>query len=163
MDAKGFDCLAKTVGGEANRRRVLAGLLGSVLAGLLGQPVAADNACKPLGKKCNKNAQCCSEGCAQQRCCLHPTGTGEGACCADADDCTAKCCSGRRAAGCLGCGGGLCCATGNPGDPCSGDVDCKSDARCVRGTCCIRSGFDCQADTNCCSGTCNDFPPFACA
>ena len=66
MEAERFDQIVKRVSGAADRRRLLAGLLGAALA--TASPAAADTACKPNGttnrSKCKKNAQCCSRVCA---------------------------------------------------------------------------------------------------
>src|SRR5687767_10994901 len=82
MDAKGFDRLAKTLSGSANRRRLLAGFVGAALTGVVSQPGAADDTPKPNGKKCTKGAQCHSGHCCQG------SGRKQGTCrdcCGDAD------------------------------------------------------------------------------
>jgi hypothetical protein len=66
MEAERFDRIVKRVSGAADRRRLLAGLLGAALAA--AAPAAADTVCKPNStrnrSKCNKDAQCCSRVCA---------------------------------------------------------------------------------------------------
>jgi hypothetical protein len=77
MEAERFDRIVKRVSGAADRRRLLAGLLGAALAA--AAPAAADTVCKPNStrnrSKCNKDAQCCSRVCASGTCgcAAHPT------------------------------------------------------------------------------------------
>src|SRR5215212_5608996 len=57
--------------GSVSRRKALklmgAALLGGTL-GALGGVAAGDELCKPDGKKCKKNAQCCSGTCCSDKC-----------------------------------------------------------------------------------------------
>ena len=67
-----FDELTKGfASGTVSRGRALkmlgAALVGAVLASGRGAALA-DNECKPLLKKCNHNAQCCSGTCLEGRC-----------------------------------------------------------------------------------------------
>jgi hypothetical protein len=64
MDADRFDTVTKVVGRGATRRRVVRGVLGSVLAGgavtLTGRgPVQAVPACLGAGHPCQGNQECC--------------------------------------------------------------------------------------------------------
>ncbi len=45
-----------------------AALVGSTLASLGIGEAAADDECKPNGKKCRKNKQCCSGTCSNDQC-----------------------------------------------------------------------------------------------
>ena len=80
MEGQRFDQMAKAMANGATRRGVLRGLAGGAAAGALALRgagrVAADDDCKPVGKKCKKDAQCCS------RVCDRATGT-----CADPNAC----------------------------------------------------------------------------
>ena len=50
-----------------------AALVGGTLASFgLGGVAAADDLCKPTGKKCKKNSQCCSGYCACGMCAQRP-------------------------------------------------------------------------------------------
>jgi hypothetical protein len=98
---RSFDVLAtEMASGTLSRGKALrlmgAALVGGTLASLGIGEAAADNLCKPTGKKCRKNSQCCSENCAN--------GTCAAACIADLGRCTAdsQCCRGF-------CSNGICC------------------------------------------------------
>jgi hypothetical protein len=111
--------------GMMSRRRVLKVLGGSLAGGLLavfgvgGGVAAADEGCKPNGKKCRKNAQCCSGNCAN--------GTCAAACVANGGACTSgtQCCSGF-------CKGGTCAASCIPPGAitCVEEEDCPNACRC---------------------------------
>jgi hypothetical protein len=62
MDGNRFDSLTRRLAETPSRRQFLSALAGGAVAGLLGQPVAADG-CKRNGKACKKNGQCCSGNC----------------------------------------------------------------------------------------------------
>ncbi len=70
-----FDALAKGMAsGTVSRGRALrlmgAALVGGTLASLgLGRVAAADDLCKPTGKKCKKDSQCCSGNCSTDGVC----------------------------------------------------------------------------------------------
>ena len=90
---RSFDELAtEMASGSISRGRALkllgAALVGGALASLGVGEAAADEGCKPAGKKCRKNAQCCSGMC--------DSSTGTCACQPDFLPCTAnsQCCSG---------------------------------------------------------------------
>jgi hypothetical protein len=70
-----FDELAKALAAGQSRREALqrfaAGVAGVVLATLPGR-AAADgppDVCKPVGKTCKHNQECCSGQCCNGRCC----------------------------------------------------------------------------------------------
>jgi hypothetical protein len=67
--ASSFDELASGLAsGSISRGRAIrlmgAALVGGTLASLGIREAAADNLCKPVNKKCRKNAQCCSGICS---------------------------------------------------------------------------------------------------
>jgi len=70
---KQFDDLAKALArGESRRqalRKFVAGAVGVLVGAGLPASAAADNLCKPAGKKCNKDSQCCSGACCNGACC----------------------------------------------------------------------------------------------
>jgi hypothetical protein len=90
-----FDAVAKGLAsGTVSRGKAFrlmgAALVGGTLASVgLGGVAAADDLCKPTGKKCKKNSQCCSGNC---------------------DSTTGKCCtpSGRPCSEGLPCCSGYC-------------------------------------------------------
>lgn len=80
MDSARFDALVKSVASSTSRRRVLAGLAGSVL-GVLGLHGADARTCSAVGTICRENATCCSGICSissdRRRRCVPPAcGTG---------------------------------------------------------------------------------------
>jgi len=115
---RAFDDLAtQMASGSISRGKALrlmgAALVGGALASLgLGGVAAADEECKPLRKKCRKNAQCCSGKCEGNVCVAACTSTG-GSCGSNGD-----CCSGR-------CAGGMC------AEPCSSDRVLLSNGTCA--------------------------------
>jgi hypothetical protein len=146
--------------GMMSRRRVLKVLGGSLAGGLLavfgvgGGVAAADEGCKPNGKKCRKNAQCCSGNCAN--------GTCAAACVANGGACTAgtQCCSGF-------CKGGTCAASCIPPEAttCASDEDCPNDCTCDQdpGAFVCHGGgtadIDCTTSCDCPTGqVCLQFP-----
>jgi hypothetical protein len=105
-----FDELAKELAsGSISRGKVLrlmgAALVGGTLASLGIGEAAADTLCKPEGKKCRKDKQCCSGDCddSSGKCAA-------AACVANGGTCTGatQCCSGN-------CSNGFCCAYGYVG------------------------------------------------
>ena len=76
MNQDRFDDLTRTLASTTSRRTVLKTLAGSAAGGLLAflglGEAAADDTCKPLGKKCNKSSQCCSGGCVNNVCTCIP-------------------------------------------------------------------------------------------
>ncbi len=109
MNQDRFDDLARTLASTTSRRTVLKTLAGSAAGGLLALlgvgEVAADDTCKPAGKKCNKHAQCCSGNCVNDTCAACPSGS--------------KLCNGR----CI------------PQSHCCGGGDCAYGQTCENGVC----------------------------
>jgi hypothetical protein len=92
-----FDQLAKGLSsGEVSRGKALrlmgAALVGGTLASL-GGVATADDECKPNGKKCRKDAQCCSGNCdsISRTCACRPNG---GSCASNGQCCSGNCESG---------------------------------------------------------------------
>ena len=98
-----------------------AALVGGTLASLGIGEAGADNLCKPDGKKCRKNAQCCSGKCEGGTCAAACTSDG-GTCSTSSDCCSGNCSNGFRcASGRVGLSNGTC------AKPCiNGLVDCAS-------------------------------------
>jgi hypothetical protein len=75
-----------------------AALVGGTLASLGIGEAAADEMCKPTGKKCNKNSQCCSDNCSRSGTSRFGTCAaacvpdfGEAGCLADTECCSGAC------------------------------------------------------------------------
>jgi hypothetical protein len=139
---RAFDELAtEMASGTLSRGRMLrlmgAALVGGTLGSLGG--IAAADPCKPNGKVCKKNSQCCSGICSSGTCSACPPGTVElsnGTC---ARPCTSQT---NCAAGC-----GCSIANSNPtGGYCTSGVGsqtpCTTDSQCPRGEFC--SGLSCR-------------------
>jgi Dickkopf N-terminal cysteine-rich region len=102
-----FDELARGLAsGSVSRAKALrlmgAALVGGTLGSLGIGEAAADNLCKPLDKKCRKDAQCCTGLSCQNGTCAPCTSNG-GTC--SAND---QCCS-------RNCSNGFCCPSGRVG------------------------------------------------
>jgi len=66
MDSNRFDELARAFGTGRSRRQVLktlAGGLAGALAGAIGQGASAAPRCKPFGRRCRANGECCDSYC----------------------------------------------------------------------------------------------------
>src|SRR5678815_5984701 len=61
MDAKQFDTAVRAMGIEANRRRVVVGLGGGLLTGLLAGRGASAAACAKKGQKPKAHKPCCGD------------------------------------------------------------------------------------------------------
>jgi hypothetical protein len=123
---RSFDELASGLAsGTLSRRRALrlmgAALVGGTLASLGIGEAAADDLCKPPGKKCRKNAQCCSGKCEDHKCAAACTSNG-GSCTADS-----ACCSGI-------CDSGTCATCRSNGGSCTSSSQCCG-GNCSNGTC----------------------------
>jgi hypothetical protein len=126
-----FDELASGLAsGSISRGRALrlmgAALVGGALASLgIGGVAAADEECKPLNKKCNKDAQCCSGNCEGGMCA--PAAPPE---CQEDGDCQANQCQQAT------CNNGVCVVENVPnGTPCNADNNaCTADV-CTDGVC----------------------------
>jgi Dictyostelium (slime mold) repeat len=141
-----FDELARGLAsGSISRGRALrlmgAALVGGVL-GSLGGVAAADEECKPLDKKCRKDAQCCSGKC-ESRICVP-------ACqvdieCDDGDACTVdSCVDGMCVHTLIECDDGNACTE----DFCIPEIGCVSEEiNCDDGNACTEDF--CFADQGC--------------
>ena len=95
---RSFDELARGLAsGSISRRRALrlmgGVLVGGTLASLgFGGVAGADEECKPTGRKCRKNQQCCSNNCSKSG--TSSFGTCAAGCLSDNSPCTAssQCC-----------------------------------------------------------------------
>ncbi len=158
MNSQHVDEIARGLATRVPRRQALRGLGGGVLgAGLarLGIGEAAV-ACKPPGKKCDKNKDCCGKKCRGNkkrtcRCLKH------GAACAGLGG--SECCSGVCILEIAG-ESVTCCVSHN--DPCDKDSDCcrslgKQASACQDGRCCRKLGEQCANPggaqfSKCCAG-----------
>src|SRR5919112_1808781 len=133
-----FDELSRGLAsGNLSRGKALklmgAALLGGTLASL-GGVAAADEECKPTGKKCRKNSQCCSGTCgaSSRTCCLPEFNPAGGI---PFSSCTSgtQCCSGN------------CIPAGGRGPVCAGtnSIVCQ----CQFGTFSTCSSVDCSDAT----------------
>ena len=116
---RAFDALAtEMASGSISRGKALrlmgVALVGGTLSSFgIGGIAAADDLCKPGGKKCKKDKQCCSGTCGEDHKCTSCTSEG-GSCAADADCCT-NICDGET----------LSCATcRGAGNSCTTDREC---------------------------------------
>ena len=99
--ASSFDELARGLAsGDVSRRRAIklmgAALVGGTLASLGIREAGADDLCKPEGKKCRKDTQCCSDNCSKSGTsrfgtCAAAACTSNGSACSTSGDC----CSGN--------------------------------------------------------------------
>ena len=105
-----------------------AALVGGTLSSLgMGGVAAADDECKPVNKKCRKNAQCCSGKCEGGKCAPACVSTDSQGCTADSECCSesARCIEGscleeKSACACTCMDGAQtsCCATTGCGQVC---------------------------------------------
>jgi hypothetical protein len=168
-----FDDLARGLAdGSVTRAKALrlmgAALVGGTLTSFgIGGVAAADDGCKPTGKKCKKNKHCCSGNCSGGKCAACPPGQVlcNGSCVSNScptgqtfnsSTCQCECPSGQ-----VLCSNGSC---GLPnGGTCTADTQCCSGTICANGKCCTPNFSSqtnpgaCTADSECCSGICN--PP----
>ena len=150
-----LDAVAKAVARGATRRQALrlagGGLVGALLAAGLGTVpgrVSADEALKPLGKKCNKDAQCASGVCDRAT-----------AKCADPNACPARSTCGSF------CSppeqGGVCYPTPNI-VTCGAEPGCSCQETTERTTACVggRVGIlGCRSSSECGDGEACVFEP----
>lgn len=147
VDSSRFDALTRMLATSGSRRRVVGGLLGGglALAGL--DRAGADNLCKPAGKKCNKDSQCCSGlACAGGQC----TDLCAGVVCPAPDQC--------RLPGACDPSTGVCSYPAKPdGTACDDGSACTEFDTCQSGVCVgavSRPGVEC-GNTYRCSVTVN--------
>jgi hypothetical protein len=130
-----FDEWTKTLARSTSRRDALKTLAGGTVGGLLALlgvgEAAADDTCKPAGKKCNKSSQCCPTTVANARATCNGT-------------CGFTCNPGYK----------LCNGSCIPTAEC-----CNCTGFCVNGTClsCLPGGESgCTSSDDCCLGFCDD-------
>jgi hypothetical protein len=167
MDGREFDEMARSLVTSGSRRAGLRALVSGALAvgvarlGLEEVAGAASGSCKQVGRKCEKDNDCCSKKCRRGKCrCLKA----QAKCGASAgvNDGTASCC------GSLVCGYNcdweateklVCCRpVGEVG--CNENCDCCKDfSVCRGGRCCVPLGAPCQDGQHeqCCEGKCVDW------
>ena len=145
MDDTRFDALTKTlVTGAVTRRRALTLVAGTALGGLmarlgLGADAAEAAACRRVGERCRRPANCCSGVCrgpeGKKTCRAHDVGT----CRPELEFCLTDAeCNGRNCICLTTTGGALFC--GLPGGECT---VCERDRDCLRlgfpsGSACVR-------------------------
>jgi hypothetical protein len=137
---RSFDELARGLAsGEFSRRKALrlmgAALLGGTLGSLgIGGIAAADDLCKPEGKKCRKDEQCCSGKCEGSECAA--------VVCSPAGSCPniPLGCEGDINCGCLQTVEGIgFCASNWPceeAQTCTTTADCPAGYACTAVSCC---------------------------
>jgi hypothetical protein len=164
-----FDELTRGLAsGSISRGRALrlmgAALVGGTLASLgVGGVAVADNECKPTGKKCRKDKQCCSGACVGGTCAACPSGQVlcggscvSNSCLTNTTTCQCECPSGTLTLSngtcvtscfvgdCPGCEG---CAVGISANYCfnlgGSQALCATDSECPTGEFCA-SGVSCQ-------------------
>lgn len=180
MDQQRFDDLSRALATGTSRRRVLRGLTGSVLGGVLGllglEEAAA--ACRLIGQRCNANKPCCRGAvCTAKGVCRCAKTRGFLPCNGDATTCVNTNTSEEHCGACNNpcgpneiCQSGTCvCATGfhRCGGNCVSNTDpdacgasctvCGTTQVCdaKAGSCCAPQGFTaasvCTTDDDCCS------------
>ncbi len=69
MDTRAFDAFTRNLSLGLSRRGMLAPLIGSIATHVAGAARGADAACKKVGRKCQKNKDCCSGArCKKDKC-----------------------------------------------------------------------------------------------
>ena len=143
-----FDALSRELAGSPTRRDALRLLLGGTFAAALarlglGEVAVAVETCRAVGKRCERDKECCSKRCRRRTCRCRREGT----------PCTSgeTCCSGS-------CdflvGGGTCAPC--RGRPCSADRPCCGGQTCTNGYCggCRDRGVSCTSSSQCCFSDC---------
>jgi hypothetical protein len=159
-----FDDLARGLAdGSLTRGKALrlmgAAVVGGTLGSLgIGGVAEADNECKPTGKKCNKNAQCCS-GICRGTCQAQTTTTTPTTSTSTSTTSTSTSTTSTSTTT------DMCIPSGSdPGNACTADTQCCSDicysppfaASGLCNDCHIRGNF-CKRNHECCSGLiCDD-------
>jgi hypothetical protein len=143
---RAFDALASEMArGTLSRGRMLrlmgAALVGGTLGSLGIREAGADDLCKPTGKKCNKDAQCCSGNCSR-------SGTSRFGTCAAADNTCSPGGSCGEAQTCLGDAECVCFQTVEGTGFCHRDQPCEGSQTCTRTADCP-TGYACVA-VSCC-------------
>jgi hypothetical protein len=115
MDGSRFDALTKSLTEPGTRRRLLAGVVATVL-GAVGLRGAGAAACRPPGSVCRENANCCSAICKPK----DRTGRRRCACSPPSLDCDGQCL--------CGCFPGETCATCSFARVCPPPTTCERSA-----------------------------------
>jgi hypothetical protein len=153
---RSFDALATGLAsGSISRGRALklmgAALIGGTLASLGIGEAAADEECKPVDKKCRKNAQCCSGNCSKSGtssfgiCACQPN---DGSCSSNDQCCSGNCVNGT----CAACPAGrVLLSNGTCALPCTGTIsrECPADCGSFGGGSCAEAdagGLFCRGD-----------------
>jgi hypothetical protein len=130
MDGREFDLLARIFASSPVRRTLLRGLTAGLAGHLIvsvGRSAAAN--CKPYGRGCGGNGDCCSESCIDGRCACRVGKSRCGPRCVDLRFDESHC--------------------GSCDTPCPEDLICR-DGRCG----CANFGATCHGDATCCSQNC---------
>jgi len=172
MDHQRFDQFARSLASGMGRRRLLGALAAAMPAAGLGlRPEGAAAGCKKVGKKCDKNSDCCDGArCGGGKCkCKGSRKECDGKCYKLNNDekhcgrCNNKCRSDEK------CRDGVCEETGggNGGGGGTGGCDpaCGATEECVDGVCTTPPG-GCPPGADSCSGNgnvfCGDTPGCTC-
>lgn len=153
MDAGAFDTFARTLASGIGRRRFAIGVVGALTGALVGPNAAF--ACKKVGKKCDKNKDCCHGAtCKGKRCaCKGTLGDCDGKC-VDAFSDVKHCgsCDNACAAG-ETCCRGSCVDLQSDDNNCSAcSTRCAADRECVEGRCVIPPGGCAPGADTCAAG-----------
>jgi hypothetical protein len=133
MEARQFDGLTKALISGTNRRSVLGGLVGGLVAALGAQRATVADECKKVGQKVKDKKECCSGAVdADGRCVEGPDCESNPCACVQTCDCTAETCPAPCAcevnvAGDEFCKDGGCTAC----ETCTGDASCTGNASCT--------------------------------
>jgi hypothetical protein len=147
MDEHRFDALARTLAAGMPRRRALGATVAGVAASVFGSTPRALAACKKVGRRCDKNKDCCDGAECRGEDCRCKNGR---------DECAGKCFNfdtdERHCGACdNACAAGEACCAG-------ACVDLDTDA-----TNCGACGVDCPPEEACRFGGCRScFPQTAC-
>jgi hypothetical protein len=155
-----FDELARGLAsGTVSRRKALqlmgAALVGGTL-GSLGGVAAADEECKPNGKKCRKDKQCCSGNCEGRKCAAAACTSNGGTCTSGSQCCSGNCKSGMCVESCIP-PNAIPCDLSNPTAACGPNVPgacfCGAEASsqaayCLQGV----TGIPCTTSCDCPTG-----------
>lgn len=164
MDPTRFDAFIRLLAGATSRRRTIAALALAMLPFAFRDDAAAGPGCKNVGKKCKRDAQCCSDVCKggkNKRCKAHDgagckAGQQETACGGVEVDCISS--TGAEGACDTTTGNAPYCTVDGGCFPCTKDRQCRPF--CGPKAACIRCGPECEEEggTACVGpGQC-DFP-----
>jgi hypothetical protein len=167
MDGRRFDDLIRRLATPAPRRGILAAAGAMLAEALPGRTTGAADDCKKVGRRCDRNDDCCEGAtCVDEEC----------ACRGDRTECNGLCYRlDSDETNCGGCGvvcakgetccGGACVDAGSDADHCGGcNAACAEGQGCCGGVCtdldddanCGACGARCGAGETCCGGACVD-------